>query len=212
MLARRSGWADEAQLAEWLLDFRERHDAVTTAALFVAAWAVLTTFGFPALPLIIAGGALFGTLLGTLLSLVGTLLGALGGYTLARRFAPGLAARWVGKRVTALRAGERATFWAQVQLRVMPVIPFGAVNFAAGIAHVPLPSYAASTVVGQLPSTVLYAYLADRVVAAAGRRGSIAEVVAVSVALAIVSIVGALWSAANRRATRTREAGERSGH
>jgi len=178
---------------------------------FVAAWGVLTTFGFPALPLIIAGGALFGTLLGTLLSLVGTLLGALGGYVLAHRFAPGLAARWVGKRVTALKAGERATFWALVQLRVMPVVPFGAVNYAAGVAHVRLPPYVASTLVGQLPSTVLYAYLADRVVAAAGHRGSIGEVVAVSVALAVVSLVGALWSASSRRATRARAAGEGSG-
>jgi uncharacterized membrane protein YdjX (TVP38/TMEM64 family) len=209
VLARGNGWTDEARLAGWLLDFRERHDAVTTAAVFVVAWAVLTTFGFPALPLIIGGGALFGTSLGTLLSLVGTLLGALGGYTLARRFAPGLAARWVGKRVTALKAGERATFWAQVQLRVMPVIPFSAVNYAAGIAHVRVPSYVASTIVGQFPSTVLYAYLADRVVAAAGHRGSVGEVVAVSVALAVVSLVGALWSAKSRRSARA--VGERGG-
>jgi uncharacterized membrane protein YdjX (TVP38/TMEM64 family) len=47
-------------------------------------------------------------------------------------------------------------------MRLIPLIPFNAICYAAGITRVPLARYACTTVVGIVPLTVLVAYLGSR--------------------------------------------------
>jgi uncharacterized membrane protein YdjX (TVP38/TMEM64 family) len=49
-----------------------------------------------------------------------------------------------------------------VSLRLIPLIPYNAICYAAGITRVPLARYSWTTVVGTAPLTVLIAYLGSR--------------------------------------------------
>lgn len=205
--AYRLGWLEYERVARWAGSLREL-DRLPTAAVFVGIWGIATSFGFPALPLIVAGGAIFGTTLGTVLSLAGTALGALGGYALAGAVAPDLVKRWMGRR---LRHDELsgANFLTLVRLRLLPMVPFWAVTYGSGLARVPIPPYLASTLVGQLPSTVLYSYFADKLVESVGSGGQAfgRELVLVSVFLLVLSFAPHLLHRNARRSRQRRRGG-----
>jgi uncharacterized membrane protein YdjX (TVP38/TMEM64 family) len=171
VVAKRAGWFDYGRVTMWALSLRRHNDPVSTAVIFVLVWGVATTLGFPAVPLMVAGGALFGVCLGTLLNLTGTALGALGAYLLARVAAPDVLRRWLARRVPLDELSERARFLTLVRLRLLPVVPFSAVSYGAGITHVPVWTFLVSTVAGQLPSTLLYSYFADRLLRSVDRGG-----------------------------------------
>ena len=170
-----------AALIAWRLGFFTLRDPQRLAAairkareirwimpLFVAAYALVTTFGLPAFPLTLAGGAMFGVGLGSVLNWTGAVLGACGSYGLARLLGRdalhGLLGRW-GSRFDAL--GARSGFATIFRLRLIPVVPFNLVSLAAGLASASFPSYAAATALGIIPGTVIYTYFADSLVAGA---------------------------------------------
>lgn len=158
------GWFDSTRVEVWAVTLRHQNDIVTNALIFVGVWAVTTTFSFPGVPLMIAGGLLFGTVAGTLLSLVGTALGALGGYFLARLVARETLRRWLHRRVPQLNMSAESGFLAVTRFRLLPLLPISFGSYAAGLAQVALLPFVAGTVVGQAPSTLAYTYLGDRLV------------------------------------------------
>lgn len=202
LLAARAGWFDYRRVAAWAVRLRARHDAPPTILVFLGIWTGGTALGFPALPLVVAGGALFGTALGVVLSLAGTALGALGGYAFARLAAPDLVKRWVARRLPINRFPGRGHFLTLLRLRLLPLVPFTAVNYAAGLARVPIGPYLASTLLGQLPSTLLYSFFADRLLRSVDRgAGAVAREAAIlSGILLLLSLVPTLL----RRRARTR--------
>jgi uncharacterized membrane protein YdjX (TVP38/TMEM64 family) len=119
---------------------------------------------FPTELLTAAAGFVYGFWLAVPLMLVCWLASALLAYWLAERFGRPLAARLVGAQRLAraehlMERGGAATLLA---LRLIPLIPFNAICYAAGITRVPLGRYAWTTVAGILPLTVLVAYLGSR--------------------------------------------------
>ena len=162
MLASRSDWLDAPALTAYAQRLQHREGTLVEVVVFLALWSVLTSIGLPALPLMIAGGALFGVVVGTVLNTIGSTIGAAGAYLLARTLAPGRLQRWMMRRLPLGEVSDARGFLRLVRLRLLPVMPFGAVSFAAGIARTPFRPYIASTIVGHLPSTLLYAYFADR--------------------------------------------------
>lgn len=89
---------------------------------------------------------------------------ALLAYWLAERFGRPLARRVVGERRLArseelMNRGGAATL---LTLRLIPLIPYNAVCYGAGITRVPLGRYIWTTLVGIVPLTVLVAYLGSR--------------------------------------------------
>ena len=170
-----------AALIAWRLGFFTLRDPQRLAAairkareirwimpLFVGAYALVTTFGLPAFPLTLAGGAMFGVGPGSVLNWTGAVLGACGSYGLARLLGRdalhGLLGRW-GGRLEAL--GARSGFATIFRLRLIPVVPFNLASLASGLAGVSFPSYAAATALGIIPGTVIYTYFADSLVAGA---------------------------------------------
>ncbi|MEA2422727.1 MAG: hypothetical protein QOF55_1826, partial [Thermoleophilaceae bacterium] len=111
-----------------------------------------------------AAGFVYGFWLAVPMLLVCWLASALLAYWLAERFGRPLARRLVGTRRLA-RAEElmdRGGAATLLSLRLIPLIPFNAICYAAGITRVPLTRYGWTTVVGILPLTVLVAYLGSR--------------------------------------------------
>jgi uncharacterized membrane protein YdjX (TVP38/TMEM64 family) len=119
---------------------------------------------FPTELVTAAAGFVYGFWLAVPLLLVCWLASALLAYWLAERFGRPLARRLVGARrleraEELMDKGGAATL---LSLRLIPLIPYNAICYAAGITRVPLVRYAWTTVVGIIPLTVLVAYLGSR--------------------------------------------------
>jgi uncharacterized membrane protein YdjX (TVP38/TMEM64 family) len=119
---------------------------------------------FPTELVTAAAGFVYGFWLAVPLLLACWLASALLAYWLAERFGRPLAERLVGARrlnraEELMEKGGAATLLA---LRLIPLIPFNAICYAAGITRVPLGRYAWTSIVGIIPLTVLVAYLGSR--------------------------------------------------
>ena len=125
---------------------------------FVLVFAVGTLAFFPKPVLNIAAGVVFGIPAGLVLAVAGTTLGAVLAFALGRGLGrealqPFLKGKVLGeldRRLT--EQGFRSVFL----LRVLPGVPFQAVNFAAAFSGVRLRSFAAATALGVLPGTAAY--------------------------------------------------------
>jgi uncharacterized membrane protein YdjX (TVP38/TMEM64 family) len=136
--------------------------------LFVAVYAFTASLGVPPAVLTLAGGAVFGTKLGVLYSWIGAAAGALGGYAMARWLGGNAIRQLLGRHSQKLDALlGHGTFVAIFRLRVNPVVPYNALNFASGLSKVPLRPYILASLLGVVPAIFVYAYFADAVIAGA---------------------------------------------
>ena len=140
------------------------------------AWGVAGSIGlmvlhsfvpFPAECLAIANGMVFGLLWGTLITWSGAMLGAWLAFGLARA----LGRPFVG-RVVPARHLERIDDWsgshgwsALLAARLVPVIAFNLINYAAGLVKVSWWTFTWTTALGILPLTVLMVLLGERMTA-----------------------------------------------
>lgn len=140
---------------------RARDVVAGSPVLAVAAVAVLAVALFPRAGVAVLAGAVFGPWAATGYVLAGTLAGAAVafgvGRVLGREYLHRLATRR-GRRLARLDdwLGRRA-FAAVVLARLLPVVPFGLLNYGFGATRVGLVTFLAGTAVGILPSTFLYA-------------------------------------------------------
>jgi uncharacterized membrane protein YdjX (TVP38/TMEM64 family) len=157
--------------------------------IFVAVYAALATFAAPVSPLAYGGGAVFGVVRGTIFVMIASLIGASAGYFLARSAWSGVARRLLGRfhaKLHALR--ERNVFLMTLRTQLLPIVPFGIFNYAAGVAHLPFLPFIAGTAVGILPGTVAAVYVGDRLLAGITGSDRRAFVVAGLVVLALFAL------------------------
>ncbi len=119
---------------------------------------------FPAECLALANGMVFGLFWGSLITWSGAMLGAWLAFGLARS----LGRPFVG-RVLPARHRERVDAWsgehgwsALLAARLVPVIAFNLINYAAGLVRVSWWTFTWTTAVGILPLTVLMVLLGER--------------------------------------------------
>jgi len=153
-------------------------------AAFVAAYALLTVALVPGTIPSLAAGALFGPVWGSLLVIAGATVGAVGAFEVARRIGRQRTRRLVGKRVL------RADAWVQrrgvsgvIGLRLLPVVPFNALNYAFGLSSVRRRDHAVGTAIGIVPGSVAFVALGDSI-AEPGSVGFMASLGAVAVLVA----------------------------
>lgn len=187
VLAQRVGllaYADPAKLGEAV---RAAREVPWAAPAFVLTYAVATSLGLPGTPLTLAGGAIFGAVAGTGLNWIGATLGATGAFFLARRLGSQTLRQLLGSRASALDSLASAqALLPLLRLRLIPVVPFNALNFGAGLAGVRPSTYIASTALGILPGTAIYTYFADSLLAGVdGARAQAFQQVGIAAALLI---------------------------
>ncbi len=147
---------------------RDAREVPWAAPAFVLIYVVVATFGLPGLPFTLAGGAIFGVATGIALTWIGATLGATGAFLLARTLGGDALRRLMGSRAIALdRFIGDGAFRTILRLRLLPVVPFNALNFGAGLAGVRLIPYVAATAIGILPGTSVYTYFADSLLSGA---------------------------------------------
>jgi uncharacterized membrane protein YdjX (TVP38/TMEM64 family) len=135
-------------------------DSVTGPLLYAAAYALLAVFFVPGAPLTLAAGALYGVGGGFAVSMLGASLGAIGAFWVARRSAGDALERGGGERVSAIeRRLSGKGLYALLVLRLIPVVPFNALNYAAGVSTIGARDYIVATVLGIAPGALAYTAL-----------------------------------------------------
>ncbi len=146
---------DSAALETWITQFGPWAPVV-----FFCAYVLATLLFLPGLLFTLASGALFGPYLGTLIALVGATVGATAAFLVARY----VLADWIQSRTPArvkrVIEGVEGEGWRFVAMtRLIPFIPFNALNYALGLTRIPLVSYALASFVFMAPGAAAYAYL-----------------------------------------------------
>lgn len=141
-----------------LESYTERH-YMLSATLFTLVL-ISTAFFVPAaLVLSISGGFLFGVLPAVILIDVGMTAGATLAFLAARYVFGGWLQRTYGRRLKAFNEeiGRHGPNYLIV-LRVIPVMPFFAVNYLAAMTRMTLARFVVATLLGVLPGAFVYAY------------------------------------------------------
>lgn len=127
---------------------------------YAALYAAVSLAPLPAAVFTLAAGALFGVAEGLLVVEVGATVGAVIGFFLARVLGRDFVARVSGASVAKL--DERFTgrgVAAVLAVRLLPVLPFAAVNYLSGLTSIAFRHYLLGTVVGILPAATAYVVL-----------------------------------------------------
>lgn len=113
----------------------------------------------PAFLVTSTNGLVFGVFWGTIISWTGAMLGALVAFYLAKK----LGYEFVKKKVKDAqwlnqldRLKGKYGFWIVLIARLVPVVSFDLISFAAGLAGMRLRNFMISTGIGMLPGTIAY--------------------------------------------------------
>jgi len=120
--------------------------------IYILLYILATLFLLPSTPLNLTGGALFGLLWGTLWTSLGAVLAAIISFTFTRTIgreymSKRLAGRWENLNAELYQGGLFYMF----ALRLLPLIPYGLVNFAAGLTSIKFKDYLLGTILGTVP-------------------------------------------------------------
>jgi uncharacterized membrane protein YdjX (TVP38/TMEM64 family) len=125
--------------------------------LFAALYAVLALTPAPATVLSIAAGVLFGLAGGLAVVMAGALLSAVGAFGLSRGLGRRAVERVDNDRLRRLDALlRRRGLLAVIGVRLVPLLPFNALNYLCGLTAVRTRDYVAGTAVGILPGATAF--------------------------------------------------------
>lgn len=152
---------------EWFTDPRLIKREVLEAGVwapivYMLMYAVGPSFLVPGAVMTIAGGLAFGALWGAAWSLVGADLGALIAFGAGRLLGRSFVENVIGDRFRKLLERlARNGFYIILYLRIVPVIPYNALNLLAGASPITFSDYFWASAVGLIPGTILFALLGD---------------------------------------------------
>ncbi|HEU5105409.1 MAG TPA: VTT domain-containing protein [Solirubrobacterales bacterium] len=181
---------------------REEIDSLGIAGpLLILALALLHSVVFyPAEIVDAAAGFAYGFFPAMALVMTGWLLNGLVCWAIGGRVARPLFDRWFGEerfqRVE--RSIERGGATLLLAMRLIPILPFSIVSYAAGAARVPLWRFVWTTLVGYLPITAISVYFGTRLEGL-----SLTDPLVLGSALALLALLGAGHLVMRRQARRS---------
>jgi len=147
-------------------EVRESVDRLGVAGpLLILALTLIHSFVFyPAEIIDAAAGFLYGFFPALALAMAGWILSGLICFAIGRSLARPLLDRWFGEeRFERIEATiERGGATLLLAMRLIPILPFSLVSYAAGAARVPAWRFVWTTAVGYLPITALAVYFGTR--------------------------------------------------
>ena len=141
----------------------------------------------------IAAGVIWGWKLGAVYAIIGGFLGAMAAYYVGRFLGEGLLDKFgsVGRAVR--RQVESAGFTSMLIVRLIPGPPFAVWNYAAGVARMRFRDYALATLIGMIPSHIVFTYCADSLVNGTMTQGDAIKRLAIVCALLLALIMIPLY-------------------
>jgi uncharacterized membrane protein YdjX (TVP38/TMEM64 family) len=146
---------------------------------FVIAWVILAG----------AAGLLFGTAAGTLLALAGVTAASLAQMAVARRLVGAHRGRFLPERTKSVEnfLTENGAV-AVMEARIVPLLPYGIVNYSAGFTHLSYRDLALGTAIGAAPKVFAYTALGGNLDDLTSP-----EVITAVALLVILALAGALF-------------------
>ena len=134
-------------------------NAVSAAAIYMVAYALMVAFSLPGGALMtIVGGFLFGTLLGGIYVVIGATVGATLLFLAAKTALGDYLRSKAGPALKRMEAGFRENAFSYLLvLRLVPLFPFFVVNLVPAFLGVGLRTYIVATFFGIMPGTFVYA-------------------------------------------------------
>jgi uncharacterized membrane protein YdjX (TVP38/TMEM64 family) len=157
LFAHAEWFEDPAQVKVEVLRF-----GVWGPLVFMLLYAVGPSFLVPGAVMTIAGGLAFGTAWGSVYSLIGADVGALVAFAAGRFLGKSFVQSVVGERFhEMLEKIAKHGFQIIFYLRIVPVIPYNALNLLAGASPISFRDYFWASMIGMIPGTILFAFLGD---------------------------------------------------
>lgn len=129
---------------------------------YMLLYAVGPSLLVPGAVMTIAGGLAFGTTWGSVYSLIGADVGALVAFAAGRFLGKSFVEQIVGERFQSmLQKIAKHGFQIILYLRMVPVIPYNALNLLAGASPITFHDYFWASMIGMIPGTILFAFLGD---------------------------------------------------
>jgi uncharacterized membrane protein YdjX (TVP38/TMEM64 family) len=181
------GGINPAQLQAWL-----KAAGIWAPIIYVVLYIVATVLVLPSTALNLTGGAIFGPWLGTAWTSVGAIVAAVVAFAFTRTVgreavAQRLAGRWRAMDAEVRRGGLFYMF----AIRLVPIMPYGLVNFAAGLTSVSFKDYLLGTTLGTVPSVLPFVLLGSSGLKAL-RTGDVLPLVG-ALALTGMLVAGSTW-------------------
>ena len=140
-----------------LTNYRQQNP-ITMVLLYSGIYIAVTAASIPgALILTLLGGAIFGFALGSVIVLVSATIGATIAFLVARYLFDDLVQNRMGDRLTSIRENFRKEGALYLfSLRLVPVIPFFAINLLMGLTSIKTSTYVGASLIGMAPGTMVF--------------------------------------------------------
>lgn len=153
---------------------------------YILAYVIATLLMLPSTALNLTGGGLFGPWLGTLWTSLAAIIAAVVAFYFSRTIgrkpiAKRLAGRWQKMDAEVKRGGLFYMF----AIRLVPIMPYGLVNFAAGLTSIRFHDFLIGTILGTIPSVLPFVLIGSSSVQALNS-GNVAPLIG---ALALTGIL-----------------------
>ncbi|WP_009634309.1 TVP38/TMEM64 family protein [Synechocystis sp. PCC 7509] len=149
------GGIDSAQIAVWL-----EAVGIWSPFIYIALYVVATVLVLPSTVLNLTGGAVFGAVWGTLWTSLAAIIAAIVAFTFTRTVGRETIAKRLSGRWQAMDAEVRqGGLFYMFAIRLVPIMPYGLVNFAAGLTSISFKDYVLGTTIGTVPSVLPFVLL-----------------------------------------------------
>ena len=144
------GGIDREQLEIWLQQM-----GILAPIIYIGLYTVATLLILPSTPLNLTGGAIFGIWFGTLWTTIAAIIAAIVAFAFTRTVGRELIARRLAGRWEAIDAEMRSGgLFYMFAIRLLPIIPYGLVNFTAGLTSIRFRDYLIGTILGTIPGVL----------------------------------------------------------
>jgi uncharacterized membrane protein YdjX (TVP38/TMEM64 family) len=141
------GGIDQDKLQAWL-----KQMGIWGPILYILLYTIATLLILPSTPLNLSGGALFGVWMGTVWTTAAALIAALVAFAFSRTVGRDYTARKFKGKWEAIDAEmQQGGLFYMFAIRLLPIIPYGLVNFAAGLTSIRFRDYCIGTLLGTVP-------------------------------------------------------------
>ena len=138
---------DRFQLQLWLQQM-----GIWAPVLYILIYSIATICILPSTPLNLTGGAIFGAVWGTVWTSIAAILAAVLAFGFSRTIGRSFVAQKIaGKWESIDREMQQGGFFYMFAIRLLPLIPYGIVNFAAGLTSIKFRDYFLGTLIGTVP-------------------------------------------------------------
>lgn len=200
LVVRLLGLVDQAELQALI-----ERAGIWAPIVYIAVYVIATSLLLPSTALNVTGGAIFGPIWGVVWTSVGAVLAAVLSFLFTRTIGHDFVNRKFGTRWPSMdREVRRAGLSYIFAIRLLPIFPYGLVNYVAGLTTISFKSY----LLGTIPGTVMGVFPFVLIGSSGLKAMQTGKLIPLVLALALTGLLtaGATWYRRRRNENRNQTA------